>query len=308
MIVQSFLSKGLVHYQFKKFQPALTNYLWAEKKLNKKSYTYLTYKVLFNVALIKFQLKQFEESHDLFAKCSSYFEKNSSDINHQAYYLNSLYYSVQILQAQHKYKEANQLNHKGLKLSKDSQNDYFIHYFTYLKGVQLYLEKEYQQSITTLTNELDYLKNHHDSNTLSLAYFYIGKSYEAINEGQKAMIYFEKIDQLFNEYDFLDSDIRAAYETLIHNSENNRNYPNQLYYINQLLKLDHLTQQNIVKLSPILQKEYDEKELLKLKKNVEFKIIFYPILIGFVIILCSIGVLYSYNRFFKKLTIDKKKV
>ncbi|WP_312067564.1 AraC family transcriptional regulator [Empedobacter sp.] len=45
-----------------------------------------------------------------------------------------------------------------------------------------------------------------------------------------------------------------------------------------------------------------------MKKNVEFKIIFYPILIGFVIILCSIGVLYSYNRFFKKLTIDKKKV
>lgn len=308
LIVQSFLSKGLVHYQFKKFQPALKNYLWAEKKLNKKSSNYLTHKVLFNVALIKFQLKQFSEAELLFQKCNIYFENNSSDVNHQAYYLNCLYYSVQILQAQHKYKEANQLNHKGLKLSQDSQNDYFIHYFTYLKGIQFYLEKEYQQSITTLTNELDYLKDQQDANSLSLAYFYIGKSYEAINEVQKAMIYFEKIDQLFNEYDFLDSDVRAAYDALIHNSENNRNYPNQLYYINQLLKLDHLTQQNIVKLSPILQKEYDEKELLKLKKNVEFKIIFYPILIGFVIILCSIGVLYSYNRFFKKLTIDKKKV
>lgn len=119
-------------------------------------------------------------------------KKNSSDINHQAYYLNSLYYSVQILQAQHKYKEANQLNNKCLKLSKDSQNDYFIHYFTYLKGIQFYLEKEYQQSIAILTNELDYLKDQQDSNTLSLAYFYIGKSYEAINEVQKAVIYFEK--------------------------------------------------------------------------------------------------------------------
>jgi len=308
LIVQSFLSKGLVHYQFKKFQPALTNYLWAEKKLNKKSSNYLTHKVLFNVALIKFQLKQFSEAELLFKKCIIYFENNSSDVNHQAYYLNSLYYSVQILQAQHKYTDANQLNHIGLKLSQDSQNDYFIHYFTYLKGVQFYLEKEYQQSIVILTNELDNLKNQQDSNTLSLAYFYIGKSYEAINEVQKAVIYFEKIDQLFNEYDFLDSDVRAAYETLIHNSENNRNYPNQLYYINQLLKLDHLTQQNTVKLSPILQKEYDEKELLKLKKNVEFKIIFYPILIGFVIILCSIGVFYGYKRFFKKPTLHKKNV
>lgn len=305
-IVQSFLSKGLVYYQFKKFQPALKNYLLAEKKLNKKSSNYLTHKVLFNVALIKFQLKQFSEAELLFQKCNIYFENNSSDVNHQAYYLNSLYYSVQILQAQHKYTDANQLHHIGLKLSQDSQNDYFIHYFTYLKGVQFYLEKDYQQSIATLTNELNYLKDQQDANTLSLAYFYIGKSYEAINEVQKSIIYFEKIDQLFNEYDFLDSDVRSAYETLIDYSANNRDYQDQLYYINQLLKLDHSTQQNIVKLSPILQKEYDEKELLKLKKNVEFKIIFYPILIGFVIILCSIGIFYNYNRFFKKPTIHKK--
>ena len=306
-IVQSFLSKGLIHYQFKKFQPALKNYLLAENNLNKKSSNYLTQKVLFNLALIKFHLKQFNEAEILFQKCTIYFEKNSKDMNHQAYYLNSLYYFMQVLQAQHNFNVAHRLNQKGLKLSEEIQNDYFTHYFTYLKGTELYFEKNYQQSISILINELDFLKDQQDFNTLSLAYFYIGKSYEALNENQKSIEYFEKINSIFNQFGFLDSDVRSAYEALIDNSAKNNNYQNQLYYINQLLKLDHLTQQNIVKLSPILQKEYDEKELLKLKKNVEFKIIFYPILIGSVIILCSIVVFYGYKRFLKLPIIYKKK-
>lgn len=80
-----------------------------------------------------------------------------------------------------------------------------------------------------------------------------------------------------------------------------------MYYINQLLKLDQLTQQNLVKLSSIIQKEYDEKELIKLKKSIEFKIRFYLILIGIMIIISSISVLYIYKHYFKSKFISKSK-
>ncbi|MGU9939706.1 hypothetical protein ACNFNZ_14170 [Empedobacter brevis] len=65
----------------------------------------------------------------------------------------------------------------------------------------------------------------------------------------------------------MDSEVRPAYKGLIDNSANKNDFQNQLYYINQLLRLDSLTQRNIVKITPIIQKEYDEKELLKLKKK-----------------------------------------
>lgn len=306
-VIQSYLSKGLIHFQFKKFQPALENYLIAEKKLNSKSSEYISYKVIFNLALIKFHLKQYSESDVLFQKCSSFFEKNNSDINHQVYYLNTLFYRAQIIQAQQKYKLASQFNIRGLRLSQEVENIYFIHYFSFSIGIDYYIENNYQQTINFLSKELHYLEKQEDFNTLSKAYFYIGKSFEKQNSNEKSKEYFEKIDQIFNQYEFLDSDVRPAYESLIDYSTKNNDYKNQLYYINQLLKLDQLTQRNSVKLTPIIQKEYDEKELLKLKKNVEFKLHFYPFLIGLVILLSSISVIVIYKRFYKNSLPSTKK-
>jgi tetratricopeptide (TPR) repeat protein len=180
-LIQSYLSKGMIHFQFKKFQPALENYLIAEKKLNHKSSEYLSYKVIFNLALIKFHLKLFSESDVLFQKCSSYFEKNSSDINHQVYYLNTLYYRAQILQTQRKFKLANQLNQQGLRLSQKAENAYFTHYFSFSKAIDDYYNNDYQQVIHSLSKELNYLEKQNDFNTLTKAYFYIGKSFEKLD-------------------------------------------------------------------------------------------------------------------------------
>ncbi len=306
-IIQSYLSKGLIHFQFKKFQPALENYLIAEKKLNNQSSEYISYKVIFNLALIKFHLKQFSESDVLFQKCSSFFEKNSLDVNHHVYFLNTLYYRAQILQAQQKYKRASLLNKQGLRLSQENENIYFIHYFSFSTGIDYYIENNFQQTINLLTKELNYLEKQEDFNTLSKAYFYIGKSFEKLDNFKTSIEYYEKIDQLFNQYEFLDSDLRPAYESLIDYSTKKNDYKNQLYYINQLLKLDRLTQRNFVKLSPIIQKEYDEKELLKLKKNVEFKLRFYPFLMISIFILSLISVFVIYKRFYKNNLLPRKK-
>lgn len=306
-VIQSYLSKGLIHFQFKKFQPALENYLIAEKKLNNKSSEYISYKVIFNLALIKFHLKQFSESDVLFQKCSSYFEKYSSNENHHAYFLNTLYYRAQILQFQQKYKRASQLNQQGLRLSQQKENAYFIHYFWISTAIDYYFDKNYQQTIYILTKEIYYLEKQEDFYTLGKAYFYLGKSFEKLNQLEKSIEYFEKIDQLFNQYEFLDSEVRSTYKGLIKYSAKNNDFQNQLYYINQLLKLDSLTQRNVVKLSPIIQKEYDEKELLKLKKNVEFKLRFYPFLIGLVILLSSISMFVIYKRFYKSSLPTRKK-
>ncbi len=305
-VIQSYLSKGLIHFQFKKFQPALENYLIAERKLNNKSSEYISYKVIFNLALIKFHLKQFSESDVLFQKCTSYFEKNSSDENHHAYFLNSIYYRTQVLQFQQKYKLASQLNRQGLRLSQQKENTYFIHYFWISTAIDYYFNKNYEKAIYILTKEIHYVNKQEDFYTLSKAYFYLGKSYEKLNQFEKSIEYFEKIDQLFNQYEFLDSEVRPAYKGLIDNSANKNDFQNELYYINQLLKLDSLTQRNIVKITPIIQKEYDEKELLKLKKNVEYKLLLYPVLNGVMILVSSIMAFWICKRLIKKTSIKKK--
>lgn len=103
-----------------------------------------------------------------------------------------LYYRSQILQAQQKFDNSNQLIKQGLKLSQDLKNSYFIHYFTYLKAVNHYFEADYQQTISILRNELKFLHNQQDFNTLSKSYFYIGKSFESLNNNDKSIEYFEK--------------------------------------------------------------------------------------------------------------------
>ncbi|WP_313385905.1 AraC family transcriptional regulator [Chishuiella sp.] len=308
LLIQSYLSKGMVHYQYKKFQPALQNYLLAEKKLNSKSSKYLYHKVIFNLALIKFHLKQLNEAYILFQRCSSYFEKNASDTNHQTYYLNTLYYITSILQSQQKFDLARQLSHDGIKLSKQMQDSHFIHYFSYLSAIDKYFEKDYKNTISILTKEIHYLEKQQDFNTLSKVYFYIGKSFEKLNDYEKLIEYFQKVDKIFNQNEFLDIEMRPVYESLINYSEKKSHYKDELYYINQLLKLDQLIHQNFEKLSPVILKEYDVKELLKLKKELEFKLYFYPILVFSVILISFIGLYYIYTHFFKNKSVHKNKL
>jgi tetratricopeptide (TPR) repeat protein len=86
LIGSAYLSKGILYYTLKKHNQALDNYLIANDFISKTNDKYLTYKVKYNIANIKYYLGFYDEAISLFRECIAYFKENNTDG-----YLNSLH-------------------------------------------------------------------------------------------------------------------------------------------------------------------------------------------------------------------------
>ena len=113
------------------------------------------------------------------------------------------------------------------------------------------------------------LKEKEDFANEAVAYFYIGKSFWTLKQEDKAIIYFKKVEDIFKKENYIRPDLREGYEKLIDYYKRKRDTKSQLFYINQLLKVDKILGQNYKYLLKKVVKEYDTKELLKSKQEIE---------------------------------------
>ncbi|MGQ7944172.1 hypothetical protein [Flavobacterium sp. WC2509] len=74
LIGSVYMTKGIIHYDRKEYKKALNNYLIADEYLSKTNSQYLTYKVKYVIAQIKFYLGFYDEAIALFKECISYFK------------------------------------------------------------------------------------------------------------------------------------------------------------------------------------------------------------------------------------------
>jgi tetratricopeptide (TPR) repeat protein len=87
LIGSAYLSKGIVYYGQKKQILALDNYIIANNYISKTSDNYLTYKVKYHIALIKYYLGFYDEGISLLKECIVYFKEDENPRP----YLNSLH-------------------------------------------------------------------------------------------------------------------------------------------------------------------------------------------------------------------------
>lgn len=172
-------------------------------------------------------------------------------------------------------------------------------YFDHSEGVNQCDKRNYTVAIKKLTSALPGVTNLKDFANESVAYFYIGKSYWKLKQQEKAVSYFKKVDAIFEKEKYIRPDLRESYELLIDYYKNHGDTKSQLYYINQLLRVDHVLGQNYKYLLRKIVKEYDTKELLKSKQDIENAMIFRTG-IGFgIITLMAIVIVYLVYRHFK---------
>lgn len=306
LIGSAYLSKGIVYYGQKKQIMALDNYLIANSYISKTKDNYLIHKVKYHIALIKYYLGFYDEGISLLKECVAYFMEDENPRP----YLNSLHSLGLCYNKIGNYELCSQTNSLGLSQSKRLGIKEMEAYFIHSEGINKYFMHNYRAAISDIEFTIEEISKNKDFANESIGNFYIGKSYWALNNKEKAIPYFKKVDQIFNDKGYIRPDIREAYELLIKYYGSIKDPKSQLYYIDQLLKAENVLNENFKYLIGKTHKEYDAKVLLLERENIEDQLTrrkyYDSILVAFTLLLFIVVVVSTY-RHFKNKTVYKQK-
>ena len=264
LIGSAYLTKGIVYYDMTDYNNAIDNYLIANNYLMGTNDKYLQYKVKYNIAQIKYYLGFYDEAASLLMESIRYF-KNEDDIP----YLTSLHSLALCYNRLEKFDLCTTTNELGIKEA--SRLEYFeaIPRFVNSEGINQYFKKNYSVSIAKLNETLPGFVRSKDFGGEIVTYFYLGKNYWALNQPDKAMGYFLKVNTAFTERNYIYPNLRESFEISIDYYKSKNDLQTQLNIINQLLLADKYLSANYKYLSGRIHKEYDTKKLVQAKNEVE---------------------------------------
>lgn len=278
IISDAYLGKGIIYYfNYKKYKPALDQYIKAYEYSKETKDEYLKNEILYHLGNVKSYLGYYDSALQHFQESNIYFGKKIKEkahpniiFNNKKGYYNSLHRMIVCHRQLKNYKAVDSLLNIGLSQTQNNQDYSQEHgYFLKEKGIEEYRKQDFKNALISLQKSLQPITHINDFGWITVNYFYIGKSYLATNDHQKAMLYFEKVDSIFNEYQFILPELRENYELLIHQYKDEKDVAKELYYTKQLLKADQIISKDFTYLSSIIHREYDTKTLLEEKERLE---------------------------------------
>ncbi|MEP6929375.1 MAG: tetratricopeptide repeat protein [Flavobacterium sp.] len=305
LVGSAYLSKGIVYYGQKKYQQAFDNYIVANNYISKSNDQYLTCKVKYHMAQIKYYLGFYDEAVSLFRECLEYFKNE----NPRAY-LNTLHSLGVCYSRIGNYELCTRTNHNGLLESSRLNNFEMEAYFMHSDGINEFFKHNYGLAINKIESSLEKIKENKDFANESVGNFYIGKSYWALNRKEKALPYFQLVDKTFNDKKHIRPDQREMYEMLISYYDRKNDLKNELYNVNQLLKADTILKETYSYLVSKIHKQYDTKELQLKNTRIERQLILeknYDVIAGIIILFLLILAIYMTNLYYKNKKLNDKK-
>ncbi len=289
----AYLTKGTVYYfNYRKFQPALDEFMKAWRYARTSKDRDLYYKNLYYIGVVKSYLGYCTEAKNIFTECRIFFRRDripdelpNLKFNRQKGYLNTLHQIGICLVEQARYREASALADHGLRESL-ADGDFYLErsYFYKLKGIIANRQGQHTAAVDALNNALPGILRKDDYTNASLIYFYKGKSAWSINRRREALRNFVKIDSIFRRYHFILPEVRPSYELMIKNAHDLRDNRSELYYTAQLLRADRIIAADFKYLSDKMHREYDTTDLLSAKRKLQLSIYKVYLIAGFLFV------------------------
>ncbi|WP_172283899.1 helix-turn-helix domain-containing protein [Chryseobacterium sp. LAM-KRS1] len=315
LISTAYLEKGVVYYyHYKRFQAALNEYLLAYEYSKDTKNDFLKYQNLYHIGVVKSYLGYYEEASKLFEQCIAYYGPKSKSglhpnevYNNKKGYLNSLHQLIICYRNLHKTDLADKAIHTGLEqVGANGEYSQEKGYFQLAKGISEFDRKDYITAVDDLKQSVLPMKKSGDFARLSVGYFYIGKSFAGLKKDTESIVYFRKVDSIFQKHQFILPDLRENYEILIKHYKEERNQGEQLYFTGQLLKADSIISKDFIYLSSKIHKEFDTKTLLEEKSKLEKANSWGNIIIGSLIVLAIILTILLVIRYRREKDIQQK--
>ncbi len=270
LIGDTYLTKGVVYHNIKDYKQTLDNYLKANDYITQTDDTYKKHRIKYHIGIIKNYLGYYEDAEKLFSECITYFGQDEANYNMQRGYVKSLEGLAWSVLKTNRTEESNQILQTALiSVQQANFSELDGHYIIFKQGINDYFLNHYDETIRKIEEQLPYLYENEDFAWATVGDFYIGKAYWDKNEKEKAISYFEKVNEVFENQSYTHPDFRESYEMVINYYKSQNDKENQLKYIEQLVKADRVYNQSYKHLIDLIHKEYETKDLLQTQKQLE---------------------------------------
>ncbi len=270
------------------YQKTMDELVKANIYANKNENIDQKYKTKYFIAILKNNLGEYEESLDILKSTTEYYKnKYDEDKNYEYDYIKSLYAYGNAYDVNNKYDSAYTINKKAIKLSLKSKDSTLYGRLLLTSAVTLYHKKQYQASLDSI-NRLKEISNYRaqSKGTLIRTDLYLGKIYFVQNKFEKSIHHLKAVDSFAFSKQYFFINMREAYELLIKYYREQQETEKQIFYIDRLLKVDSILDNDYKYISRQINDEYSTPNLIlekqeiidSLQKNNKSKIIFLIIL------------------------------
>lgn len=266
--------KSYVEYSKKKYKSALEYAFKAEEYLKKTDDLYNLNEVKYSIALIYYYIEEYEKAYKLLRECTEYQynHRNFSYNNKKSYiiYLFSLGKATYRLQKYDTLQILITNGYEGIKELKAHHQPIENSYFALLDGAYHNTIHQYTKSDSLLEVALTHIVEEiNDLSNQYLIYLYQGKNAWGLNNKEKALKYFERIDLLYQKEGFINNELTEAYNYIIEYYKEYKKPESQLHYTNILLEISNELQKSNRELAWYIHANLDTKKLQESKAQLE---------------------------------------
>ena len=311
-ITGDFLNRSTtLYYKNRHFNEALDYAIQAEKFNEKTNNLYNLNGARVDIGNIYYHTQRYQKAKEYFLLAKDYY-KSSDNYSHIQGYIGSLY---NLGKCYWKLEDNNALN-KTIKeieqiLFKLKPKDKIVEtaYLNYIKAGNAFLNKDYKAAQTFFESALPEILRNEDVTNEYVIYLYLGKIKWEQNKKQEAIVYFSKINSLFQESKFLNYELRVAYNYLRTYYKENAQTALQLQATESLITLNQQYEKEQRYLTDVLHHQLETQELqaekIALQKQLEAGKRPYGI---WLIALVGIAIICTYSFFWWKKRNRKEKI
>ncbi|NER12949.1 helix-turn-helix domain-containing protein [Leptobacterium flavescens] len=265
--LQGHFIKADILYEQRRFKESLDHYVEAFKLAEQNEDIETKFLVEHRIGLIKSRLGYNEEALQIFKNYVKFNVENDYPEIYNSNYLIALFALSDSYRRNKKIDSSTYINKIGYKESILSNDVLMNHYFKFNEGVNEFHRANYLASIDSINKAIPIIRENKDKPNLAESFFYLGKSHMKLQNKELAMSYFRKVDSIFIDIGDIHPDLRESYEILINQYRNEGDLEKQLIYIERLIKVDSILNDNYKYLYDKLNKGYDTPSLLSEKEQ-----------------------------------------
>lgn len=263
--------KTVFYYKNRQFQKALDYAIEGEYISEKSNNLYNLYSVRIDIGNIYYHTMNYDKALHYFNLCKEYY-KNQPTVNDKRAYVVSLY---SLGKTYWRLGNTEQLD----EIIKESEisihklpsrfQEFETAYLNYLKAGNHFLKNDYDNSKIYFENSLSILRSNEDFTNEHIVYLYLGKIAWEQNQKSEAITYFQRIDELFRTKNFLNYELREAYEYLITYYKETGQPQKQLEATENLLLLNKQFEKEQLSVTHTLHTELDTKKWESSKEELQ---------------------------------------
>lgn len=224
----------------------------------------------YSIAILKNYLSEFEESLDILRSTVAYYKtKFSQNKKYEYDYIKSLYAFGNSYNVNEKYDSTLVVNKKAIKLSLKSRDSILYGRLLLTSAVAHYCKKEYQASLDSIykLKKINTRKTQ-SSGTVVRIDLFLGRIYNEQNNINKSIHHLAKVDSFAFANHYFFPSMREAYELLIKQYKEQNNKDKQLFYIDRLLTVDSILDNDYKYLSREINEKYSTPNLISEKQQI----------------------------------------